>query len=60
MEGQHVSSRRVERHIIHGSDEAERKNRIGDILAASEGNVLHIFREIIAPGAGTSAPSTAR
>jgi len=39
---------RVERHIIHGDDEAEREAKIAAIVATSPANVFHIFRTITA------------
>ncbi|RDJ26701.1 hypothetical protein DWF00_00540 [Bosea caraganae] len=42
-------ARSVERHIIHGTDEAEREAKIAAIVAASPENVFYIFRMIISP-----------
>lgn len=43
-------ARTVQRHIIAAETDAARQARIRAILAASSGNVLHIFRVIVSPG----------
>lgn len=41
--------RLVTRHVIAEPTEAERQARIKAILAASDGNVFHVFRVIVKP-----------
>lgn len=49
------SAHRVERHIIHGADQAEREAKIAAIVATGPEGVFRIFRTIISPTEATGS-----
>lgn len=49
IKGARSHLRLVQRHVIAGTNEAERGKRISDILANATGNALHVLRVVIDP-----------